>query len=128
MQALVQFSKKLEPVPERFSGVDRASFAVPECMTPVSLFPEYANGRLHFYADVNVRQSPTVAAFLAILFTAVNDEPPATALAIPSDFVQQVMESIGLGTRETGLNALVQRVKRHASQYDNMKQSTDSAE
>jgi cysteine desulfuration protein SufE len=57
-----------------------------------------------------------VAAFLGILFSAVNDQPPETTLAIPPDFVRTVMESIGLGTREVGLDALVARVKRHARQ------------
>jgi cysteine desulfuration protein SufE len=115
MQALLQYSKKLEPVPERFRELDRTGFAVPECMTPVALYPEYSGGRVHFYADVDVRRSPTVAAFLAILFAAVNDEPPSTVLAIPSDFVRTVMESIGLGSREVGLDALLLRVKRHAN-------------
>ena len=115
MQTLLQYSRKLEPLPDRFRDVDRNDFAVPECMTPVALFPEYERGRMHFYADVDVKRSPTVAAFLAILFSAVNDEPPSTALAIPPDFVREVMESIGLGAREVGLNALLQRVKRHAT-------------
>jgi hypothetical protein len=44
----------------------------------------------------------------------VNDEPPEVALAIPTDFVRIVMESLGLGTREVGLDALVARVKRLA--------------
>ena len=69
---------------------------------------------MHFYADVNARQSPTVAAVLALVFTAVNDQPPATTLAIPDGFVRQLMESIGLGAREVGLNAMVERLKRYA--------------
>ena len=69
---------------------------------------------MHYYADVNARQSPTIAAFLAILFSAINDQPPETTLAIPSDFVQQIMAGIGLSGREVGLNAMVNRIKRHA--------------
>jgi cysteine desulfuration protein SufE len=61
-----------------------------------------------------VRQSPTIAAFLAILFSAINDQPPSTALAIPEDFVRQVMEGIGLAGREVGLTAMLQRIKRFA--------------
>jgi cysteine desulfuration protein SufE len=117
MQALVHYSKKLEPLPERFAAVaadERASFSVPECQTRVDLFPEYQDGRMHFYADLNVRQSPTIAAFLAILFSAINDQPPATTLAIPGDFVQQLMEGIGLSGREVGLNAMLARIKRYA--------------
>jgi cysteine desulfuration protein SufE len=114
MQTLVYYSKKLEPVPQRFRELDQAQFAVPECQTPVELYPEFRDGKLHFYAELDVKQSPTVAAFLAILFSAINDQPPDTTLAIPSDFVHQVMEGIGLSGREVGLNAMVVRIKRHA--------------
>jgi cysteine desulfuration protein SufE len=114
MQALVHYSKKLEPLPERFAALDRGAFTVPECQTRVDLFPEVRDGTLHFYADVNVRQSPTVAAFLSILFGAINEHPPATTLAIPDDFVHQIMDGIGLSGREVGLNAMVGRIKQHA--------------
>jgi cysteine desulfuration protein SufE len=115
MQALVAYSKRLEPVPDRFKTLPREAFSVPECMTPVDLFPEERDGRLHFYADVNARQSPTVAAFLAVLFQAVNDQTPETILAIPPDFVRQLMDGIGLAARESGLNSILARVKRHAA-------------
>ena len=116
MQALVGYAKKLEPVPERFLALDRGAFTVPECQTRVDLFPEYKDGKLHFYADVNTRQSPTIAAFLSILFSAINGQPPETTLAIPEDFVRTIMDSLGLGTREVGLNAILVRVKRHAQE------------
>lgn len=116
MQALVQYSKKLEPFPERFSELDRGEFTVPECQTRVDIIPEVVDGKMHFYADLNARQSPTIAAVLAIVFGAVNDQPPSTTLAIPSDFVRTLMESIGLGTREPGLNAMIRRLKRYAAE------------
>lgn len=114
MAALVSYARKLEPLPGRYRDLPDEGFAVPECQTPVRLFPELREGRLHFYADINVRQSPTVAAFLSVVFSAVNDEPPATTLAIPTDFVRTVMQSMGLGTREVGLEAIVARLRRHA--------------
>jgi cysteine desulfuration protein SufE len=114
MQTLLAYSRKLEPVPERFRNVDRAAFHVHECQTPVDIIPEMRDRRLHFYADIDTRQSPTVAAFLAIVFAAVNDQPPETTLALPSDFVSTVMSNIGLGSREVGLNAIVARLKRIA--------------
>ena len=114
MQALLHYSRKLEPLPARFAAVDRAAFTVPECQTRVDLFPEFRDGRMHYYADVDVRQSPTIAAFLAILFSAINDQPPDTTLAIPADFVRVMMEGIGLAGREAGLTAMVHRLKAHA--------------
>jgi cysteine desulfuration protein SufE len=118
MQALLTYAKKLEPLPERYAAIDRTNFTIPECQTRVDIFPEYQEGKLHFYADVNIRQSPTIAAFLSILFTAVNDQPPATTLAIPADFVRAMMENIGLGARESGLSAMVTRVKSYAANAD----------
>ena len=118
MQALVSFAKKLEPLPDRYAAIDRTNFTIPECQTRVDIFPELHDGKLHFYADVNVRQSPTIAAFLSILFSAVNDQPPATTLAIPPDFVRQMMENIGLGAREVGLTAMVTRLKQYARQAE----------
>jgi len=118
MQALVQYSKKLEPLPERFKDLDRGAFTIPECMTRVDIIPEVRDGRLHFYADLNVRQSPTIAAVLAIIFAAVNGQPPSTTLGIPQDFVRILMESIGLGAREPGLNAMVTRLKRYAREAE----------
>jgi len=115
MQALLGWSKKLEPLPERFAALDRTAFTVPECQTRVDIFPErQENGTIHFYADVNARQSPTVAAVLAITFAAVNDQAPAVTLALPSDFVRLLMQDIGLGARESGLSAMIARLKRFA--------------
>jgi cysteine desulfuration protein SufE len=118
MQALVQYSKKLEPLPDRFKDLDRGAFTIPECMTRVDIIPEMRDGKLSFYADLNVRQSPTIAAVLAIIFAAVNGQPPSTTLGIPQDFVRILMESIGLGAREPGLNAMVTRLKRYAREAD----------
>ena len=114
MQALVQYSKKLEPLPDRFKDIDRGSFTVPECQTRVDIIPEMRDGRMYFYADLNLRESPTIAAVIAIIFGAVNGQPPSTTLGIPGDFVNILMESIGLAAREQGLNAMIVRLKRYA--------------
>jgi len=114
MQSLLSWSKRLEPLPPHIAALDRSDFSVPECQTKVELIPEAHDGRIHFYADVNVRQSPTVAAFLAIVFSAVNDQPPAVTLAIPADFVPTLMHDVGLGAREVGLSAMVARMQDFA--------------
>ena len=72
------------------------------------------DGKMYFYADLNVRESPTIAAVLAIIFAAVNGQPPSTTLGIPGDFVSILMESIGLAAREPGLNAMITRLKCYA--------------
>ena len=119
IQALVGYAKQLEPLPPRYAEVDRTAFTVPECQTRVDLFPERRDdGTLHFYADVNARQSPTIAAVLALTFQAVNDQPPSVTIAIPPDYVRQLMSGLGLAAREVGLNAMIERLKRHAQAAD----------
>lgn len=114
MQALVSLSRKLPPLPDRFQATAGTDFEVPECQTPLRLFPEYVDGRMRYHAQIDARQSPTVAAFLALMFSAIDDQPPETTLAVPEHFVRTVMQRVGLGTREVGLEAIVARLKHHA--------------
>jgi len=116
MQALLAWSKKLEPLPDSLAVLDRTGFTVPECQTRVDLFPHTnEDGTLHFYADINARQSPTISAVLAITFAAINDQPPAVTLALPPDYVRLLMQDIGLGSREVGLHAMIARLQRYAT-------------
>ena len=94
-------------------GMVIAAYMVHECQTPVAIFPEMRDGKLYFHAQVP-QGAPTIRALLAMIFEAVNGEPPETVLAIPTDFVRQVMDKLGLGTREVGLNAMVERLRRAA--------------
>ena len=116
-QALVQYSNRLPALPERFRGLDPEQYRVNECQTPVAIFPEVNEGKMYYHADVP-QGAPTIRALLALLFDALNGQPPATTLAIPPDFVRQVMGKIGLETREAGLNAMVERLKRAARQAE----------
>ncbi len=112
-QALVQYANKLPPLPERFQGLDMEQYRVHECQTPVAIFPEVVDGKMWFHADVP-RESAAIRALLAMLFEALNGQPPQTTIDIPPDFVRQVMGKIGLQARENGLNAMVERLRRAA--------------
>lgn len=112
-QALVQYANKLPPLPERFRGLDDAQYRVHECQTPVAIYPEMVDGKMFFHADVP-RESAAIRALLAMLFEALNGQPPETTVAIPPDFVREVMGKIGLQAREAGLSAMVERLRRAA--------------
>ena len=112
-QALVQYANRLPDLPERFQDLDREQYAVHECMTPVAIYPEVVDGKMYYYADVP-QSAPTIRALLAMIFDAVNGESPETVLAIPTDFVRLVMDKLGLGTREVGLNAMMARLRAAA--------------
>ena len=112
-QALVQYANRLPALPDRFRDLEREDYVVHECMTAVAIYPEVVDGKMYFHADVP-QSAPTIRALLAMIFEAVNGQPPETVVAIPADFVRQVMDKLGLGTREVGLNAMVERLRRAA--------------
>jgi cysteine desulfuration protein SufE len=112
-QALVQYANKLPPLPQHLQGVDLEQYRVHECQTPVAIFPEVVDGKMYYHAEVP-RESAAIRALLAMIFDAVNGQPPETVLAIPPDFVRQVMGKIGLSAREAGLTAMVERLKRRS--------------
>ena len=74
------------------------------------------SGELFIYYVLIALGGGVLTAFMAMIFEAINGQPPETVLAIPADFVRQVMDKLGLGTREVGLNAMVQRLKLAAAQ------------
>jgi cysteine desulfuration protein SufE len=114
-QALVQYANKLPPLPEHLKGVDLEQYRVHECQTPVAIFPEVVDGKMWYHAEVP-KESAAIRALLAMIFDAVNGQPPETVLSIPPDFVREVMGKIGLSAREAGLTAMVERLKRAARQ------------
>ena len=124
-QALVQYANKLPPLPEHLRGVDLEQYRVHECQTPVAIFPEVVDGKMYYHAELP-RESAALRALLAMIFDAVNGQPPETVLGIPPDFVRQVMGSIGLQAREAGLNAMVERLKRHAREAVASRPETDA--
>jgi cysteine desulfuration protein SufE len=114
MAAIAHWARKLEAVPERFRDADPAAHLIPECNTRVLLFAEHAEGRLHFWAAVDARQSPTVAAVCALTFSALNDQPPDVTLGVPGTFARRLMTDLGLSAREQGIAALLLRCQQHA--------------
>lgn len=118
MAAIAHWARKLEPVPARFADADPQAHLIPECNTRVLLFADHADGRMHYWAAVDARQSPTVAAICAITFAALNDQPTAVTLGVPSTFARRLMTDLGLSARETGIAALLTRCQRHARAAD----------
>jgi cysteine desulfuration protein SufE len=116
LEMLLDLSERLAPLPERFHEArDHGVNRVTECQTPVFLFAELIDGKFQLYADVP-REAPTVRGFVSLLAKGLNGADPAAASGIPSDLLDQLKLGEALGmTRTQGLSAVVQRVKRMAS-------------
>ncbi|HET7240644.1 MAG TPA: SufE family protein [Gemmatimonadales bacterium] len=113
LETLLDYSRKLPPLPERLeTEKERGEHRVHECQTPVFLWVELVDGKVHIHADVP-RESPTVRGFISLLARSLEGAAPEDVARIPDDLLDQLGLSETLGmTRTQGLTAILQRIKR----------------
>jgi len=113
LETLLDYSRRLPPLPERLEAEkDRGDHRVHECQTPVFLWVELEDGKVHIHADVP-RESPTVRGFISLLARTLEGAAPEDVARIPDDLLDQLGLSETLGmTRTQGLTAILQRIKR----------------
>jgi cysteine desulfuration protein SufE len=112
LETLLDYSKKLAPLPERLEAEKRLGHnRVHECQTPVFLWVELNSGQVHIHADVP-RESPTVRGFISLLARSLDGQTPEAVSRIPNDLLDQLGLSETLGmTRTQGLTAILYRIK-----------------
>jgi cysteine desulfuration protein SufE len=113
LQTLLDYSKKLPPLPERFEAAkEQGQNRVEECQTTVYLWVEVDQGRVHIYADIP-REAPTVRGFVSLLARTFDGAAPEAVAQIPLDLLDRLGLSETLGmTRTQGLTAILHRIKR----------------
>ena len=101
LETLLDYSRKLPPLPERLEAEkDRGDHRVHECQTPVFLWVELEDGKVHIHADVP-RESPTVRGFLSLLARTLEGAAPEDVARIPDDLLDQLglSETLGMSAR-----------------------------
>jgi cysteine desulfuration protein SufE len=113
LQTLLDYSKKLPPLPQRFEAAKEQGLnRVEECQTTVYLWVEVDQGRVHIYADIP-REAPTVRGFVSLLARTLEGATPEAVAQIPLDLLDRLGLSETLGmTRTQGLTAILHRIKR----------------
>ncbi|HEU4697561.1 MAG TPA: SufE family protein [Gemmatimonadales bacterium] len=116
LETLLEYSKKLPPLPERYEAEKALGHArVHECQTPVFLWTEVTDGVVHLFADVP-RESPTVRGFVSLLQRALEGASPGVIARVPDDLLDRLglTETLGM-TRTQGLTAILRRIKRQVA-------------
>jgi cysteine desulfuration protein SufE len=113
LEWLIEFSEQL---PESSAFKPGASFPetcrVQECQTPVHLWVDSKNGRVHIEADVP-RKSPIVRGLVALAVCGLEGAEISEVLAIPDDLVGHLSLGSVLGmTRQQGFRGVIARIKR----------------
>jgi cysteine desulfuration protein SufE len=113
LETLLDYSRRLPALPERLEEQKgQGEHRVHECQTPVFLWVEVEDGRVHIHADVP-RESPTVRGFISLLARSLDGAPPEEVARVPDDLLDQLGLSETLGmTRTQGLTAILHRIKR----------------
>lgn len=113
LEELLDYAEGLPPLPQELAAErDAGLHRVPECMTPVFLWIDVREGRVHVTADV-APEAPTVKGFVAILVDAFDGATPAEVLGVSPTLLSELglVEALGM-TRMRGLTAILGRIQR----------------
>lgn len=117
VQALLQYAKKVPPLPSEFQDDRSALEQVHECQTPFFLATRVDDdGSVHLFFDAPV-ESPTVRGFAGILYEGLEGRQAREILDVPPDFYSPM----GLGEvvsplRLRGMSAILSRLKRQVAE------------
>jgi cysteine desulfuration protein SufE len=114
LELLLEYSGRMPPLNQAQRALRGEFEDVPECMTPVSVFAETEESRMHFFFDIP-EESPTVRGFAAILADGLAGATPQEVLAVPSDFyIQMGLDQVLSHQRLNGITAILAHIKRMA--------------
>ncbi len=113
LEWLVEFADQLPALSAGRSGAPfPETCRVQECQTPVYLWVEQIDGKIHLEADVP-RKSPTVRGLVALLVVGLEGASVAAVQNLPEDLVSVLGLSAALGmTRQQGFRGMVARLKQ----------------
>ena len=115
-QALLEYSRKVPPLPPELAGHRDLMEAVPECQTPFFLLTEVDDdSRVTLHFDVPA-ESPTTRGFAGILWSGLNGATAETVLATPNDFYTTMgLAEVISALRLRGMHSILSRLKRQVA-------------
>lgn len=113
LEWLVEFADQLPDISSgRASAPFPESCRVQECQTPVHLWVDVDQGKVHIEADVP-RKSPTVRGLVALVVVGLQGESVQAVENLPDDLVSALGLGSALGmTRQQGFRGVVARLKQ----------------
>ena len=111
LEYLLDLSDALTPLPDWLHAKRDSMDEVHECMTPVFIYAELQNGKLHYHFDIPP-ESPTVRGFAATLQQGLDGATAEQILAIPNEFYLEMgLQEVLTGQRLNGISAILAHMK-----------------
>lgn len=117
VELLLELSRELPALPERYAGHHELMEQVPECQTPLFLAVEVGAdsddvARVQLFFDAPP-ESPTTRGFAAIMHAGLDGEPVGAVLAVPENFYADLgLSEVVSPLRLRGMTAMLGRIKR----------------
>ena len=113
LQALLDYSRRLPPLPARFADDPELMERVQECQTPFFLAVEVDPDRtVSLFFDVPA-ESPTVRGYAGILYEGLHGAHVEEILGVPAYFYLRMgLQEAVSPLRLRGMSAIVARLKR----------------
>jgi cysteine desulfuration protein SufE len=113
LEALLDYSRRVPPLPARLAGHREAMEQVPECQTPFFLATEVGDDdvvTIHFDAPP---EAPTTRGFAGILSEGLKGASAGEVLAVPNGFYSALgLDRVISPLRLRGIAAILARLKR----------------
>jgi len=113
LQLLLEFSRELPDLPDRYAEQHDLLEPVPECQTPLFLAVEVdPDSTVHLFFEAP-REAPTTRGFAAILHAGLDGLSADEVLATPAEFSSQLgLQDLVSPLRLRGMVAMLGRIKR----------------
>ncbi|MBT8479575.1 MAG: SufE family protein [Gemmatimonadetes bacterium] len=113
VHALLDYSRRVPPLPEELAGDRKRLEQVHECQTPFFLATEIDDtGAVHLFFDCPP-EAPTVRGFAGILREGLEGEPWRDVIEVPPNFYSGMgLQEVVSALRLRGMGAILARLKR----------------
>jgi cysteine desulfuration protein SufE len=117
LQALLEYSRKVPPLPPELAANRQALEQVPECQTPFFLAVSLdADRRVRLHFDVP-DEAPTTRGFAGILHSGLDGATAEEILETPNDFYSRMGLAEAISSlRLRGMGAILARLKRQVAE------------
>ncbi|GGK24102.1 cysteine desufuration protein SufE [Deinococcus malanensis] len=118
LQALLEYSRKLPALPEKYVEHPEFLQPVPECTSPFFLVTERDDqGGMNLFFKVP-EEAPTVRGYAGILHEALSGEDPDTILSVPDSFYLDMgLTELITPMRLRGMGAILKRLKSDVQEH-----------